>query len=39
VALDDAIEQGCILINMMRTNLDLPRIPAMIDRREGAVPH
>jgi hypothetical protein len=39
VALDDAIEQGCILINMMRANLDLPRIPAMIDRREGAVPH
>jgi hypothetical protein len=39
VALDDAIEQGCILINMMRANLDLPRIPEMIDRREGAVPH
>jgi len=33
VALDDAIEQGCILINMMRANLDLPRIPEMIDER------
>ncbi|MBD5635972.1 MAG: exonuclease [Candidatus Eremiobacteraeota bacterium] len=35
VALDDAIEQGCILINMMRANLDLPRIPELIDRRES----
>jgi hypothetical protein len=26
VALDDAIEQGCILINMMRANLGLARI-------------
>jgi hypothetical protein len=33
VALDDAIEQGCILINMMRANLDLPRIPEHADRR------
>ena len=38
VALDDAIEQGCILINMMRANLDLPRVPALIDRRTPAVP-
>jgi hypothetical protein len=36
VALDDAIEQGCILINMMRANLALPHIPAMLDRREAA---
>jgi hypothetical protein len=36
VALDDAIEQGCILINMMRANLDLPRIPELIDRRAEA---
>ncbi|GAC1442248.1 MAG: hypothetical protein NVS2B8_07910 [Vulcanimicrobiaceae bacterium] len=36
VALDDAIEQGCILINMMRHNLDLPRILALIDQRELA---
>jgi hypothetical protein len=35
VALDDAIEQGCILINMMRDNLGLPRIPALIDERTG----
>jgi len=34
VALDDAIEQGCILINMMRANLDLPRIPVLSDERE-----
>ena len=33
VALDDAIEQGCILINMMRTNLDLPRVSELIDLR------
>jgi hypothetical protein len=33
VALDDAIEQGCILINMMRANLDLPRIEGFDDRR------
>ena len=33
VALDDAIEQGCILINMMRDNLSLPRIVTMIDER------
>lgn len=37
VALDDAIEQGCILINMMRHNLDLPRIPALIDQRKSAL--
>jgi hypothetical protein len=36
VALDDAIEQGCILINMMRANLDLPRVPEMIDLRTSA---
>ena len=36
VALDDAIEQGCILINMIRTNLDLSHIPAFIDARETA---
>lgn len=33
VALDDAIEQGCILINMMRANFELPRIPALLDQR------
>ncbi len=33
VALDDAIEQGCILINMMRANLGLPAIPNYIDAR------
>ncbi len=33
VALDDAIEQGCILINMMRHNLDLPRIATFVDAR------
>ncbi len=39
VALDDAIEQGCILINMMRANLDLPRVPELIDlRHETAKP-
>jgi hypothetical protein len=36
VALDDAIEQGCILINMIRANLDLPRILHYVDRRERA---
>jgi hypothetical protein len=36
VALDDAIEQGCILINMMRANLDLGRIVELVDRREVA---
>jgi hypothetical protein len=35
VALDDAIEQGCILVNMMRANLQLPRIPAHIDVRNA----
>jgi hypothetical protein len=38
VALDDAIEQGCILINMMRDNLSLPRVVTMIDERTPAVP-
>jgi hypothetical protein len=33
VALDDAIEQGCILINMIRANLAYPRIPALRDVR------
>jgi hypothetical protein len=33
VALDDAIEQGCILINMLRANLGLPAIPHHIDAR------
>jgi len=36
VALDDAIEQGCILINMMRHNLELPRVAALIDERTAA---
>jgi hypothetical protein len=36
VALDDAIEQGCILINIIRSNLELPRIPDYIERREPA---
>jgi hypothetical protein len=33
VALDDAIEQGCILINMMRANLGLPPIANFVDMR------
>jgi hypothetical protein len=33
VALDDAIEQGCILINMIRANLELPHVPVFVDRR------
>jgi hypothetical protein len=33
VALDDAIEQGCILINMIRANLGLPHLPALEDLR------
>ena len=33
VALDDAIEQGCILVNMMRANLELTPIPALVDER------
>jgi len=37
VALDDAIEQGCILINMMRDNLSLPRVVTMIDERAPAI--
>jgi hypothetical protein len=36
VALDDAIEQGCILINMMRSNLGLEPIPALVDERKVA---
>jgi hypothetical protein len=35
VALDDAIEQGCILINMIRANLDLPHVFEMTDRRDA----
>jgi len=35
VALDDAIEQGCILINMIRANHGLPRVVTFIDRRNG----
>jgi len=37
VALDDAIEQGCILINMMRHNLAMPHLPALIDMRDNQV--
>jgi hypothetical protein len=37
VALDDAIEQGCILINMMRYNLGLPHVAAHADERNSAV--
>jgi hypothetical protein len=33
VALDDAIEQGCILVNMLRANLGLPAIGAYVDAR------
>jgi len=33
VALDDAVEQGCILINMLRANLGLPPIPQYVDAR------
>ncbi|MBC5811263.1 MAG: 3'-5' exoribonuclease [Candidatus Eremiobacteraeota bacterium] len=33
VALDDAIEQGCILINMMRDNLGLPHVSQLVDAR------
>ena len=36
VALDDAIEQGCILINMMRFNFGLPPIVGFIDQRQAA---
>ncbi|MGH7729143.1 MAG: exonuclease [Vulcanimicrobiaceae bacterium] len=36
VALDDAVEQGCILINMMRANLGLERRAALIDLRSPA---
>jgi hypothetical protein len=35
VALDDAIEQGCILINMIRANHGLPRIVTFVDRRDS----
>ncbi|GAC1312577.1 MAG: hypothetical protein NVS2B3_16130 [Vulcanimicrobiaceae bacterium] len=35
VALDDAIEQGCITINMIRHNLALPRIVAHDDARSA----
>jgi hypothetical protein len=33
VALDDAIEQGCILVNMLRANLGLPPISSFVDER------
>jgi hypothetical protein len=35
VALDDAIEQGCILINMLRANLTLPPIPRYVVKAAG----
>jgi len=35
VALDDAIEQGCITINMIRHNLELPRISVFEDARSA----
>ena len=35
VALDDALEQGCILINMLRDNLGLEPVDAFIDERES----
>ncbi len=35
VALDDAIEQGCIIINMIRHNLELPRVPFLEDARSA----
>lgn len=38
VALDDAIEQGCILINMMRYNLGLPPVAALRDERANVLP-
>ncbi len=37
VALDDAIEQGCILINMMRANLELPALATLTDERTPVV--
>jgi hypothetical protein len=36
VAMDDAIEQGCIIINMIRHNLGLPPIKGFIDVRAAA---
>ncbi len=36
VALDDAIEQGCILVNMMRANLGLDHIASLVDERATA---
>jgi hypothetical protein len=36
VALADAIEQGCILVNMMRYNLGLPPVINYVDERNGA---
>ncbi len=35
VALDDAIEQGCIIVNMIRHNLELPRILRLEDARSA----
>jgi hypothetical protein len=32
VALDDAIEQGCILINMLRANLELPPVKGYVTK-------
>ncbi|MGP6159208.1 MAG: 3'-5' exoribonuclease domain-containing protein [Vulcanimicrobiaceae bacterium] len=36
VALDDAIEQGCILINMLRANLGYPHLATLVDLRASA---
>jgi hypothetical protein len=36
VALDDAIEQGCILINMIRANLGYPHVASLVDLRASA---
>ncbi len=36
VALDDAIEQGCILINMIRANLGYPHLASLVDLRASA---
>ena len=35
VALDDAIEQGCIIVNMVRANLGLVPIANFVDARQG----
>jgi hypothetical protein len=36
VALDDAMEQGCILINMIRANLGYPPVASLVDLRASA---